>query len=196
MWATRITEEPPNPKGCLCSTNKSGQITYCFILLYLYLYLYVRCSWIDCIVWLCIWLHSIDVQYTIDHCIVLNPKGCIWSTNKSGQITYCNKTFSWFALFGIWLHSNYVQCNTLHCSSLQGMYLWHKQKWTYYILQYTALGYIVFSDIALYSTRSLGTIRAPTSSWRPFGPLDFVLRGSRPSDTQAVWPMRRVSVFV
>ena len=24
-------------------------------------------------------------------------------------------------------------------------------------------------------TRSLGALRAPTSSWRPFGPLDFVL---------------------
>ena len=28
-------------------------------------------------------------------------------------------------------------------------------------------------------TRSLGALRAPTSSWRPFGPLDFVLRGLR-----------------
>ena len=26
------------------------------------------------------------------------------------------------------------------------------------------------------NTRSLGALRAPTSSWRPFGPLDFVLR--------------------
>ena len=25
-------------------------------------------------------------------------------------------------------------------------------------------------------TRSLGALRAPTSSWRPFGPLDFVFR--------------------
>ena len=30
------------------------------------------------------------------------------------------------------------------------------------------------------STRSLGALRAPTSSWRPFGPLDFVLRALRP----------------
>ena len=29
------------------------------------------------------------------------------------------------------------------------------------------------------STRSLGALRAPTSSWRPFGPLDFVLRALR-----------------
>ena len=28
-------------------------------------------------------------------------------------------------------------------------------------------------------TRSLGGLRAPTSSWRPFGPLDFVLRAFR-----------------
>ena len=27
--------------------------------------------------------------------------------------------------------------------------------------------------------RSLGALRAPTSSWRPFGPLDFVLRALR-----------------
>ena len=29
-------------------------------------------------------------------------------------------------------------------------------------------------------TRSLGALRAPTSSWRPFGPLDFALRVLRP----------------
>ena len=34
-------------------------------------------------------------------------------------------------------------------------------------------------------TRSLGALRAPNSSWRPFGPLDFILRA------QAVWPMGR-----
>ena len=28
--------------------------------------------------------------------------------------------------------------------------------------------------------RGLGALRAPTSSWRPFGPLDFVLRALRP----------------
>ena len=28
-------------------------------------------------------------------------------------------------------------------------------------------------------TRSLGALRAPTSSWRPFGPLDLVLRALR-----------------
>ena len=28
----------------------------------------------------------------------------------------------------------------------------------------------------IFSTRSLGALRAPTSSWRPFGLLDFVLR--------------------
>ena len=31
----------------------------------------------------------------------------------------------------------------------------------------------------IYITRSLGALRAPTSSWRPFGPLDFVLRALR-----------------
>ena len=31
-------------------------------------------------------------------------------------------------------------------------------------------------------TRSLGALRAPTSSWSPFGPLDFVLR--------ALWALR------
>ena len=32
------------------------------------------------------------------------------------------------------------------------------------------------------NTRSLGALRAPTSSWRPFGTLDFVLRALRPRD--------------
>ena len=36
------------------------------------------------------------------------------------------------------------------------------------------------------STRSLGPLRGPTSSWRPFGPA--WLRPSRPSGAQAVWP--------
>ena len=34
-------------------------------------------------------------------------------------------------------------------------------------------------SINLYNTRSLGALWAPTSSWRPFGPLDFVLRALR-----------------
>ena len=41
--------------------------------------------------------------------------------------------------------------------------------------------------IQIYKTRSLGALRAPTSSLRPFGPL--WLRPSRPSGAQAVWPM-------
>ena len=35
----------------------------------------------------------------------------------------------------------------------------------------------VFSIILM--TRSVGALRAPTSSWRPFGPLDFVLISNR-----------------
>ena len=35
-------------------------------------------------------------------------------------------------------------------------------------------------------TRSLGALQAPTSSWKPFGPLDFVLRA-----LQALRPVRR-----
>ena len=31
----------------------------------------------------------------------------------------------------------------------------------------------------VFCTRSLGALWAPTSSWRPFGPLDFVLRALR-----------------
>ena len=33
--------------------------------------------------------------------------------------------------------------------------------------------------VSILSTRSLGALRAPTSRWRPFGPLDFVLRALR-----------------
>ena len=36
------------------------------------------------------------------------------------------------------------------------------------------------------NTRRLGALRAPTSSWRPFRPLDFVLRAPR-----ALSPVRR-----
>ena len=52
-------------------------------------------------------------------------------------------------------------------------------------------------DDDIYITRSLGALRAPTSSWRPFGPLDFVLRALRalrPCDPRvddwiACWPL-------
>ena len=47
----------------------------------------------------------------------------------------------------------------------------------------------VHTTHTLCETRSLGALRAPTSSWRPFGPafgslglLDFVLRALRPCD--------------
>ena len=41
----------------------------------------------------------------------------------------------------------------------------------------------------IWGTRSLGALRAPTSSLRPFRPL--WLRPSRPSGAQAVWPTQR-----
>ena len=41
----------------------------------------------------------------------------------------------------------------------------------------------------IYITRSLGALRAPTSSWWPFGPA--WLRPSRPSGAQAGWPTQR-----
>ena len=34
-------------------------------------------------------------------------------------------------------------------------------------------------DTSIFNTRSQGVLRAPTSSWRPFGPLDFILRALR-----------------
>ena len=51
----------------------------------------------------------------------------------------------------------------------------------YYIDKYTYMVELI------YLTRSLGALRALTSSWRPFGPLDFVLhalRALRPCDTR------------
>ena len=44
----------------------------------------------------------------------------------------------------------------------------------------------VFGNWNCIFTRSQGALRAPTSSWRPFGPLDFVLRALR-----ALRPVRR-----
>ena len=37
----------------------------------------------------------------------------------------------------------------------------------------------IFFEFTIFDTRSLGALRAPTSSWRRFGPLDFVLRALR-----------------
>ena len=46
---------------------------------------------------------------------------------------------------------------------------------------YNALPSIIKKDTTIYyhTTRSLGALRAPNSSWRPFGSLDFVLRALR-----------------
>ena len=38
----------------------------------------------------------------------------------------------------------------------------------------------IYNMFALYSTRSLGALQALTSSWRPFEPLNFAVRLSRP----------------
>ena len=43
------------------------------------------------------------------------------------------------------------------------------------------------------NTRSLGALRAPTSSWRPFGPLVFVLRARSGRVTHAImWSLDSV----
>ena len=49
---------------------------------------------------------------------------------------------------------------------------------TCYLLQ-SSRQPLVSSLRVLYHTGSLGALRAPTSSWRPFRPLDFVLRAPR-----------------
>ena len=41
------------------------------------------------------------------------------------------------------------------------------------------LGGLIPNPPEICYTRSLGALRAPTSSWGPFGPLDFVLRALR-----------------
>ena len=47
------------------------------------------------------------------------------------------------------------------------------------IIKHSSPGFYVtivlnrYKNIILYNTRSIGTIRAPTSSWSPFRPLDF-----------------------
>ena len=51
-------------------------------------------------------------------------------------------------------------------------------------MKYTRITYIVLVHMIIeveevFKTRSLGALRASTSSWRPFGPLDFVLRALR-----------------
>ena len=50
----------------------------------------------------------------------------------------------------------------------------------------------------IYTTRSLGALRALTSSWRPSGPLDFVLRALRalrPRDTVSPGGNKPMCVF-
>ena len=55
--------------------------------------------------------------------------------------------------------------------------------WTLFSLQIQTSGFQIKlnrnTGLEIFSYRSLGALRAPTSSWRPFGPLDFVLRALR-----------------
>ena len=47
---------------------------------------------------------------------------------------------------------------------------------------FLVLGLPEIPGLLSYLTKSLGALRAPTSSWRPFGPLNFGLR--------ALWALR------
>ena len=54
-------------------------------------------------------------------------------------------------------------------------FLPQREKWA----PYHAVRDVIGPGDKYFDTRSLGALRAPTSSWRPFGPLDFVLRALR-----------------
>ena len=55
---------------------------------------------------------------------------------------------------------------------------WNKYKHKC-LLYFSMTNHIVPLKKKYNQTRSLGALRAPTSSWRPFEPLDFVLRALR-----------------
>ena len=79
--------------------------------------------------------------------------------------------------------------NVLGCSVIYGHRLISGPKEFIYLILTPAATYLthltfnenlkVLHFETLFNTRSLGALRAPTSSWRPFGPLDFVLRALR-----------------
>ena len=91
-------------------------------------------------------------------------------------------------------NQNALCLHVLKTCSLQWIRVWRKSKKLKAICkvhfhttnpaglvwQRIVLRHIVLQGRAvLYWTRSLGALRAPNSSWRPFGPLDFILRALR-----------------
>ena len=60
--------------------------------------------------------------------------------------------------YEIWQYSTYAICNIMQYA------------------KFTVMQFVILCKMQYHATRSLGALRAPTSSWGPFGPLDFVLR--------------------
>ena len=75
----------------------------------------------------------------------------------------------------LWLGIAWI-CIILHCTHCMVL---HSLANHLIVFKVIALYLKLLHGIAIYRTRSLGALRAPTSSWGPFGPLDFVLRALR-----------------
>ena len=82
--------------------------------------------------------------------------------------------------------SRYIDFSIIVSQALAGAWdIQHKEKnisQQYFLTFYPKNIFDDFSQkyfLTLFSTRSVGALRAPTSSWRPFRPLDFVLRALR-----------------
>ena len=105
---------------------------------------------------------------------------CMAGINILTYMFWLNQTMlipNWFNIFVCAKEKNVAQCNSLHskspCSLWSQYTVLETQEQADFPKYYFGIFYLY---IILYYTRSLGALRASTSSWSPFGPLDFVLR--------------------
>ena len=97
-----------------------------------------------------------------------HPKVTSWLLNCHTQSCRLNFTWPTSQLSMLWLQVEmpFVQERDAQYSDVWNAHIRRKVK---------VKIYDILQDKPLLWTRSLGALQAPTSSWRPFWPLDFVL---------------------
>ena len=105
------------------------------------------------------------------HCIA--SYGIAWPCMVLNNNVLCCMVLYWDSCYGLALLGISLILHCTHCMVL------HSLANHLIVLKVIALYLKLLHGIAIYRTRSLGALRAPTSCWGPSGPLDFVLRALR-----------------
>ena len=114
---------------------------------------------------------------------------------SSLNLRWYPEVYNWFTIYGRFFYHIFIPClvEMWYCKTVQYsrqiIFLMRKHIFCDLStckgdkLGHTAVAEqtrtTVSPSLLLLQTRSLWALRAPTSRWRPFGPLDFVLRALR-----------------